>query len=111
MQAHGDQVHNAISYRRHCWILRVTPKHRGDDENKIYKPAPELCRVIWQLTDRPQSLPHFRLLQALNTSSKFDIKFPSTKNINFDGVALNIEEYITITDKLKKNWKRLNGDD
>lgn len=110
LQSHVDQVHNSISYRRHCWILRITPKLVGDDENKIYKPAPELCRVLWQPTDIPQSLPHFRLLQALNTHSKYDIKMPSTKNINLEGTTLDIEEYITITDRLKSNWKRLNSD-
>ena len=111
MQTHIDQVHNAISFRRHCWILRITPKMVGSDEDKIYKPAPELVRVVYAPTDRPQSLPHYRLVQALSKEVKVPIKFPSTKNINFDGIALDIEAYITITDKMKENWKRLKGDD
>lgn len=111
LQAHVDQAHNASSFRRHCWILRITPKEVGTDDNRVYKPAPELKRIIYQPTDRPQSLPHYRLLQALAQEATVPIKFPSTKDINLDGITLNIEFYKTMTDEMKKKWRRLKGGD
>lgn len=111
LQAHVDQAHNASSFRRHCWILRITPKEVGTDDNRVYKPAPELKRIIYSPTDRPQSLPHYRLLQALADNATVPIKFPSTKDINFDGITLDIEFYKTMTDAMKLKWNRLKGDD
>lgn len=111
LQAHTDQAHNAASFRRHCWILRVTPKVEGSGEDKVYKPAPVLKRIIYSPTDRPQSMPHYRLLQALAQNTNVPIKFPSTKDINFNGVTFDIEFYKTMTDEMKKKWTRLKGDD
>ena len=64
LKMHCDCKHVAHGYKRKKWVLRIAGKfHEGETEP--YKPAPKFLHTYSNPSNKPQSLPHFRLFQAL----------------------------------------------
>lgn len=89
-----DLKHVRSGYRRGFWRLRAGPKYRPSMD--VYKGAPELVRMWANMTDRPQSLPHWRVADALHGLPDRPVK------MNWVGDACSTTEYRTLTDEMKE---------
>jgi len=95
LQIGSDCKHVQHGYRQRKWILRTAPKFR--EGNKQYKPAPKLLHTWCNPSLRFQSEPHFKLFIALTGKTSIH-----KLDYEFVGLSAEIEDYMTMTDKLKR---------
>ena len=98
-----DTAHVRSGLARDYWRLRYGAKEWGETGDKVYKSAPELVGIVVNATDRPQSLPHYRLMRALWDVP--DMPDDMKNSFNWHGDALDVEEYATLTDTGKEMWE------
>jgi hypothetical protein len=93
----SDCKHVSHGYRRSKWVLRIAGKWRDGQQ---YKEPPELLHTWCNPSIRPQSIPHFRLFEALTGKTICD-----NESYTWIGESANIETYMTLTDKMKAAMK------
>ena len=103
LRMHCDCKHVSHGFKRRKWVLRIAGKFR-DNETEPYKEPPKFLHAYCNPSNTPQSLPHFRLFQAL-TGKTICYK----ANYVFIGESAQVETYKTITDRMKagsglKRW-------
>ena len=94
MRLNSDCKHVAHGYRMGKWVLRIAPKFR--DNERRYKPAPKLRHTWCNDSVRTQSKPHLKLYIAMTDKTMLH-----KNSYEYKGLAANIEDYQTITDKMK----------
>ena len=94
-----DEKHVAHGYRLNNWVLRITPKFR-ENETK-YKPAPKLIHTWCNESTRHQSKPHLNCFIALTGKTIL-----AKNDYEYLGLHAAIEDYMTMTDKMKKGLNR-----
>lgn len=104
LQLHADEKHTPIGYRRGRWTLRIAQKTRNGGE--IYKEPPDMLDVWTNPTDKEQSLPHTRLLEAIARQN--EVSFSAPDSVPYTGAGYVTEKYMSITDDMKA---RLRGDE
>jgi len=104
LKMHCDCKHVSHGFKRRKWVLRIAGKFH-ENETEPYKPEPKLQHTFCNPSNLPQSLPHYRLFQALTGK----LIYPSS-GYTFLGESAQIEDYKTYTDKMKtnilKSWGR-----
>lgn len=100
-----DCKHVQHGYKMGKWVLRITPKfHKavtcGMEHDVRYKPAPKLISTWCNESMRSQSKAHFNLFIALTGKTVLQ-----ADKYNWIGVSAQIEDYMTITDKMKQGLK------
>lgn len=94
LKLNADCKHVSHGFRRFVWVLRVAPKIR---DGKIYKPHPTFLHTWSNPSQRPQSLPHLNLFQALTGENVTDVDC-----YDWIGNTAQIETYMSLTDKMKE---------
>lgn len=94
----SDCKHVAHGYRMGKWVLRIAPKFK--ENNKKYKPAPKLIHTWCNDSLRYQSQAHLKLFIALTGKTMLHIN-----SYGYRGVSAEIEDYMTLTDKMKAGLK------
>ena len=94
----SDCKHIAHGYRMGKWVLRIAPKFQ--EGNKKYKPAPKLIHTWCNDSLRYQSQAHLKLFIALTGKTLLHIN-----SYGYRGVSAEIEDYMTITDRMKAGLK------
>lgn len=94
----NDDSHIRAGLKRGYWRIRIGPKERNGGDT--YKDPPELTTIWVNPSDRPQSLPHWRVARAM-----FDIpELPPEYGFEWTGLTLTTDQYYTITDNLQERW-------
>lgn len=99
---HGDMEHVAIGFRRGYWTLRFWAKERTTGHGgriEEYKTAPEPVELIANPTTEPQSIGHWNLLKYL---LPVDPPRPDREVTEWVGEDIQVMQYMTITDELKR---------
>ena len=95
LKLHSDCKHVAHGYCQGKWVLRIAPKFRENESR--YKPAPKLVCTWANDTLKAQSKAHFSLFIALTGKTLLH-----ANSYDYIGLAAaEIEDYRTITDKMK----------
>ena len=102
-----DCKHVQHGYKMGKWVLRITPKFRDGEKNHLgpahpwkYKPAPKLICTWCNESKRSQSKAHFNLFVALTGKTVLQ-----ANKYDWIGVSAQIEDYMTITDEMKRGLK------
>lgn len=90
----SDCKHVQHGYIQRKWVLRITPKFRGDTEQ--YKPAPKLIHTWCNESPYSQSKAHYKVYSALTGKT-----ISQAKEYKFEGLAGEVEDYMTMTDMMK----------
>ena len=94
----GDCKHVQHGYKMGKWVLRIAPKAHFNGNG--YKQAPKLIHTWCNDSLRYQSEAHFKLFIALTGKT-----IASANMYGWRGLSAEIEDYMTITDKMKDGLK------
>lgn len=98
LKSHTDCKHVSHGYKFKRWVLRITPKWTS--ERGAYKDEPSFIQSWYNKTSRFQSKAHYWLFKAMTHTT-----IKNTQNAKFKGSTLKIDEYMTITDEMKKQMR------
>ena len=93
-----DCKHVQHGYKMGKWVLRIAPKTHFNGNG--YKQAPKLLHTWCNDSLRYQSEAHFKLFIALTGKT-----IVQAHNYGWRGLSAEIEDYMTITDKMKQGLK------
>ena len=94
----SDCKHVQHGRKQGKWAIRITKKLY--DNGRPYKPAPKLLHTWCNDSLRYQSEAHFKLFIALTGKT-----IVQANNYGWRGLSAEIEDYMTITDKMKDGLK------
>jgi len=93
-----DCKHVQYGYKMGKWVLRIAPK--TFENGNGYKQAPKLRHTWCNESLRYQSEAHFKLFIALTGKT-----IASANMYGWKGLSAEIEDYMTITDEMKRGLK------
>lgn len=99
----SDCKHIEHGYNQRKWVLRIVPKFRTDSKGNDtpYKPAPKLVCTWCNESTYSQSQAHFDVFVALTGKT-----IRQLDSYQFEGITAEIEDYMTMTDTMKKGVSR-----
>lgn len=90
-----DCKHVQHGYKMGKWVLRISPKYL--ENGNSYKQSPKLVHTWSNESSKCQSEPHLKVFQAITGKT-----IAAADNYQWIGVCEEVEDYMTITDKMKQ---------